>query len=110
VVFTVASEPQRDPLRGERKILSVTGDTPTAVKVIFFATKAPGYKAAWRQKRKTLMNDQPAVCGNCGARCEDLAGFMHINARQAFMQCVNPGCRFIFFEEDDEEFLTAKRK
>lgn len=53
-----------------------------------------------------LMNDQPTVCGKCGARYEEIASFMHTNARQALMQCLNPGCQFIFFEEEDEEFLT----
>lgn len=53
-----------------------------------------------------LMNDQPTVCSICGARCEDLADFMHTNANALLMQCLNPECLFIFFEEEDEEFLT----
>jgi len=32
-----------------------------------------------------LMNDQPAVCGKCDARCEELASFMHTNVRQALL-------------------------
>jgi hypothetical protein len=53
-----------------------------------------------------LMNDQPTVCGYCGARCEELANFMHTNAQALLMRCLNPECLFIFFEEEDEEFLT----
>jgi hypothetical protein len=53
-----------------------------------------------------LMNDQPTVCSICGARCEELASFMHINARTLLMQCFYRDCSFIFFEEEDEEFLT----
>lgn len=53
-----------------------------------------------------LMNDQPTVCSICGARCEDLANFMHTNAHMLLMQCLNPECSFIFFEEEDEEFFT----
>jgi hypothetical protein len=52
-----------------------------------------------------LMNDQPTVCSICGARCEELASFMHTNARILLMQCLNRDCLFIFFEEEDEEFL-----
>ena len=53
-----------------------------------------------------LMNDQPTVCGYCGARCEELTNFMHTNAQALLMRCLNPECLFIFFEEEDEEFLT----
>jgi len=52
-----------------------------------------------------LMNDQPTVCGCCGSRCEVIADFMHTNAHMLLMQCLNNGCEFIFFEEEDEEML-----
>ncbi len=52
-----------------------------------------------------LMNDQPTVCSICGARCDNLANFMHTNAHMQLMQCLYPDCSFIFFEEEDEEFL-----
>jgi len=53
-----------------------------------------------------LVNEQPTVCSICGPRCEDLANFMHTNAHTLLMRCLDPGCLFIFFEEEDEEFLT----
>jgi hypothetical protein len=53
-----------------------------------------------------LMNDQPTICSISGPRCEDLATFMHTNAQTLLVQCLNPDCSFIFFEEEDEEFLT----
>ena len=52
-----------------------------------------------------LMNDQPTVCSICGARCDNLADFMYTNGHMQLIRCLNPDCSFIFFEEEDEEFL-----
>lgn len=53
-----------------------------------------------------LMNDQPFTCPYCGARCEEIASFYHTHAKSFVEKCLNPACQFIFFEEEDEEFLT----
>lgn len=60
-------------------------------------------------KKKTLeiflMNDQPFTCPHCGARCETLADFYHTNSKRLVQQCLNPDCRFICYEEEDEYYL-----
>jgi hypothetical protein len=63
------------------------------------------YNMSKRKIPVFLMNDQPTVCGYCGARCEHVANFMHTNAHMSLLRCLNPDCQFIFFEEEDEEYL-----
>ncbi len=53
-----------------------------------------------------LMNDQPFTFPHCGARCEEIAGFYHTNAKCFVEKCLNEDCGFICFQEGDEEFLT----
>jgi flavoprotein len=50
-----------------------------------------------------LMNEQPAVCSICGARCEHLTDSLN---NKTLMSCLDSSCQFIFFEEEDREFLT----
>lgn len=52
-----------------------------------------------------LMNDQPFTCPQCGARCEEIASFYHTNAKTLIEKCLNKDCGFIYFLEEDEEFI-----
>lgn len=49
-----------------------------------------------------LMSDQPTTCPKCGTRTDLLLDMLHTNARWTIEECLNPGCRFIFFSADDQ--------
>lgn len=52
-----------------------------------------------------LMNDQPFTCPNCGARCIELASFLHTKTKLIINLCLNKYCSFICGEEDNGENL-----
>jgi hypothetical protein len=52
-----------------------------------------------------LMNDQPFTCPMCGARCNELANFIHTKARLMIQECMNSVCGFRCIEQENEYCL-----
>ncbi len=51
-----------------------------------------------------LMNDQPFICPQCGARCQEIASFYNTLSKSSIQECLNVNCDFIGFELEDEYF------